>query len=406
MKTSDILAETYAVLTGNKMRSGLTMLGIVIGISSVIAMLAIGQGAKDAIRAEIKSLGANLVIVKPIAKRTAGAQVSTSNASAKVLTQSDGKAIEGLPLAKAVAPEATAEYLVISKGMNSKPDVSGVTSDYFRVRNVGIENGSFITDQQVTSIKQVAVLGPEASKELFAEGENPVGQVIRIKDIEFKVIGVLRAKGSNGYGTTDDRIFVPITTAQRYLSGNQYVSVINAEAVNEKSMIPLQQQITNMLLSRHHISDPTLADFKVLNQTEVVATASSVTSTFTILLAAIAGISLIVGGIGIMNMMLTTVTERTKEIGLRKAIGARNKDIRHQFLAEATMLTFTGGVLGVILGLAITFGMSYFNILAARATISSVILAFGISVVVGIVFGYYPARRASALSPIEALRYE
>jgi putative ABC transport system permease protein len=201
-------------------------------------------------------------------------------------------------------------------------------------------------------------------------------------------------------------LFVPLSTAQRYLAGNTYVTTISVSALDPQSMSAIQQQITDLLLLRHHISDPTQADFSVLNQADIVATASSVTQTFTILLAAVAGISLIVGGIGIMNMMLTTVTERTKEIGLRKAIGAKNSDISIQFLTEAVALTFTGGLIGIILGWGVAFGMTYFGILETSVSLSSILLAFGVSALIGIVFGYYPARRAASLSPIEALRYE
>jgi len=241
---------------------------------------------------------------------------------------------------------------------------------------------------------------------LFGVGNDALGQTIRIKNIQFKVVGITVAKGGTGFGSADDMIFIPITTAQRYLTGNDYVTTINAQAVDTPSMAQAQQDITNLLLTRHHISDPTLADFQTLNQADIISTVSSVTGTFTLLLAAIAGISLVVGGIGIMNMMLTTVTERTKEIGLRKSVGAKRSDINKQFLAEAVMLTFFGGVVGVALGWTIAFGLTYFGILQTSISLSSVLLAFGVSAGIGIVFGYYPAQKAAAMNPIDALRYE
>jgi putative ABC transport system permease protein len=233
-----------------------------------------------------------------------------------------------------------------------------------------------------------------------------MGQTIRIKGMEFKIVGIMTAKGGTGFGSQDDMIFIPLTSAQRFLAGDAYVTTISVQAADSQSMPAIQQQITDLLLARHHISDSQMADFSTLNQADIVATASSVTQTFTILLGAVAGISLLVGGIGIMNMMLTTVTERTKEIGLRKAIGAKKRDISIQFLTEAVMLTFIGGFIGIILGWLIAWGMTYFDILQTQISMYSIFLAFGVSAAIGIVFGYYPARRAAALNPIEALRYE
>lgn len=407
MKTQDILNETFAALTANKARSGLTVLGIVIGISSVIAMIAIGQGAQSSIQSSIQSIGSNLVLVTPGTQRGPGSQVSAGRGSARSLTQEDADAIiKEVTLAKAVAPEVTSRYQVTSKGKNTNTSIAGVTPAYPSVRNVELDHGSFIGDQNLRSLSKVAVLGPTVVTDLFGDGVDPVGQTIRIKNIEFKIIGVTKAKGGSGFGSQDNMIFIPLTSAQRFLAGDAYVSTISVQAQDAGSMTEIQQQITDLLLGRHHISDPTLADFSTMNQADIVATASSITQTFTILLAAVAGISLVVGGIGIMNMMLTNVTERTKEIGLRKAIGAKRRDITLQFLAEAVMLTFFGGALGVFLGWAVSFGVMYFGILQTSVSLSSVILAFGVSAAIGIVFGYYPALRAARLNPIDALRYE
>jgi len=407
MSIIDILAETYSALSSNKVRSGLTILGIVIGIGSVIAMISIGQGAQNSIQSSIQSIGSNLILVMPGNQRGPGAQVSAGRGSAKTLTQADAEAI-GTEIAniKAVAPELSGRYQVTSRGKNTNTTIDGTTVDYPAVRNLEIENGNFISTQNVRNYSKVAVLGPTASTDLFGEGVDPIGQIVRIKSIEFKVIGVTKSKGGTGFSNQDDMIYIPLSTAQRFLAGEEYVSTISVQAESADFMTEMQQNITDLLLTRHKIKDSTLADFSIMNQSDIVASASSITQTFTYLLAAIAGISLVVGGIGIMNMMLTTVTERTREIGLRKAIGAKRKDISLQFLIEAVALTFTGGVLGVALGWCISSVVTYLGLIQTSISLTSVLLAFGVSAVIGIVFGYYPATRAAKLNPIEALRYE
>jgi putative ABC transport system permease protein len=407
MKVSDILEETYSAITVNKVRSSLTILGIVIGIGSVIAMVAIGQGAQSNIQSNIESIGSNLIMVQPGFQRGVGMQVSAGRGSAQTLTQEDADAITSeIPGVAAVAPENSRRYQVTAKGTNTNTQIIGTTPDYTTVRNVELQSGSFISAQNVSSLAKVAVLGPTAVTDLFGENADPVGQTVKINKVEFKVIGVTKAKGGTGFNNADDVIYVPLSTAQKFLAGEDYVSSINIQAQDQNQMTAIQQEVTNLLLQRHKISDPTLADFQVLNQSDIVATASSVTDTFTILLASIAGISLLVGGIGIMNMMLTTVTERTREIGLRKAIGAHKSDISVQFLTEAIMLTFIGGIFGVVLGWLLAFLVTKFANIATSVSLNSVLLAFGVSAGIGIVFGYYPARRAAALNPIEALRYE
>ncbi len=407
MIISDLFEETYSALLVNKARSGLTVLGIVIGIGSVIAMISIGQGAKGTIEASIQSLGSNLVIVMPGAQRGVGIQVNAGRGSAQTLTQEDADALKAdVALANMVAPELTSRYQITARGTNTNTQVIGTVSDYPAVRNIELEDGSFISDQNIRSLAKVVVLGPTVRDDLFGEETNPVGQSVRIRSIQFKVIGVMKAKGGSGFNNPDNTAYIPLSTAQRFLAGNTSVSQISVQAVDQSSMTELQAQITGLLLQRHNISDPQQADFSTLNQADIVATASSVTDTFTILLAAVAGISLVVGGIGIMNMMLTTVTERTREIGLRKAIGAKRKDINHQFLAEAVLLTFSGGVMGIVFGWMISLLVSHFGGIATSVSMYSILLAFGVSAAIGIAFGYYPASRAAKLNPIEALRFE
>lgn len=407
MKISDLFEETFSAITVNKVRSGLTILGIVIGIGSVIAMVSIGQGAQGSIESSIQSAGSNLIQISPGAQRGVGTSVSSGRGSSQTLTRADANAIkEDILLAKAVSPEVSRRYQITAKGANTNTQVTGAIDEYAGVHNIQIESGSFITAQSVQNASKVAVLGPTTRDDLFGEGTDPIGMTIRINKIEFKVIGLTVKKGGSGFMNQDDVIFVPLTAAQRYLAGGDYVTSISVQAADAESMTAIQEQVTELLLTRHKISDPTLADFSIMNQADILAAASSVTNTFTFLLAAIAGISLLVGGIGIMNMMLTTVTERTREIGLRKAIGGKNRDITLQFLTESIMLTLIGGIIGTALGWAISLAVTKFAGITTQISLPAVLLAFGVSAAIGLIFGYYPARRASKLNPIEALRYE
>ena len=407
MTLSDIYHETSSALRANKVRSGLTMLGIVIGISSVIALIAIGNGAQSSIQSSIQSIGSNLIIVMPGATRTPGSIVSAGRGTAQSLTNEDATAISSQVSGVVAAdPEVSSNKQVTFQGTNTRTTILGTGDQYPTVRNLQIADGSYFTQNQITSLARVAVIGPTVVTDLMATGTEPVGQEIVIGGDTFTVIGVTVAKGGSGFTNQDDQIFIPLTTAQQLFTGNKYLSTISVEADNTNDMAAVQADITTLLLGRHSISNPTNADFSTINQADIAATASGITQTFTILLAAVAGISLLVGGIGIMNMMLTTVTERTREIGLRKAIGAKKSDISTQFLVEAVSLTFIGGGIGVVLGILASYLVTTFGGITTSVTSSSVILAFCVSAGIGIIFGYYPARRAASLNPIEALRYE
>lgn len=408
MQFSDLFQETYFALSANKSRSILTILGIVIGIGSVIAMISIGQGAAANIESNIQSLGSNLLVVMPGSQRGVGQMVRGGMGSATTLTLEDSEVItEQIEYAEEVAPTVSSRKQVkTTQGTNTNTSIYGINEAYARVKNIEMELGSFLNNIQVQKISKIAVLGPTTRDELFGEGIDPTGQKVRIENLEFTIIGVTASKGGTGMGSSDDLIYIPISTAQRYLTGSDAVSNINVQITKADLMTASQEQITNLLLMRHNIADATQADFSIMNQADIMSAMTDVTDTLTLLLGAIAGISLLVGGIGIMNMMLTTVTERTREIGLRKSLGAKAKDISSQFLGESVALTFIGGIIGIILGWLSSLLITKFSGTTTSVTGFSIILSFGVSAAIGIVFGYYPARRAAKLNPIDALRYE
>lgn len=401
----DLLQETYAVLSANKTRSGLTILGIVIGIASVIAMVSIGQGAQGSIQSSIEDLGSNLLTISPGFFQEGRGFVSAGRGSAQTLKNEDAEALRQISGVAYVSPELNRRFQIISPlGNNTNSTVIGATPEYSSVRNISVQNGSFILESQLRSMSRVAVLGPTVVQDLF-NGQDPLGKTIRINKMDFKVIGVLESKGSAGFFNPDDTVFVPLSAMQKILAGSDYLSNI-AISVQDKNLMTEVKDEAMALLSEKHRIDPQSPDFSIVSQEDILGTLTQVTNTFTIFLASIAGISLVVGGIGIMNMMLTTVTERTREIGLRKAIGAKKKDISRQFLIEAVTLTFFGGAFGIVFGFLISILVSRLAGITTLVSFYSILLAFCVSAAIGIIFGYYPARRAAALNPIDALRYE
>jgi putative ABC transport system permease protein len=407
MRLDDIAEETIFSITSNKARSALTILGIVVGIASVIVMVSIGQGTKTSITSSIESAGSNLIMVMP-GFGGGGGFVRGARGAGTSLTEDDADAIAKLPGVKEVSKEASSRQQVIGSGSNNtNTQVQGVTPAYSTVRNVTIAEGEFITEADVDSAARAAVLGPTARDDLFGENAGSViGQTIRVNGIRFKIVGITASKGGSGFSNQDDVIYAPLTTVQQRLNGSKSLSTMGVSAQTANDVTNVKNSVTTLLLEQHNITDSSNADFNVMSQSDIAATASTVTNTLTILLGSIAGISLLVGGIGIMNMMLTAVTERTREIGLRKAVGARRSDISAQFLAESVALTFLGGVIGVSVGFGLAFVLTQFFSISTTVTLWSVLLAAGVSIVIGVVFGYYPAFRASAMNPVEALRYQ
>lgn len=407
MEYAEIIEEAARTLTINKLRTGLAMLGIVIGIGSVIALVSLGQGSQAAVSNQIQSLGANLLTVSPGSQR--GGFVQGGAGSATTLTVEDAQAIATSPTVtdvSNVSPEYTRRAQVTAGGKNTNTQIVGSTPIYATVHKVSVATGQFLSDNDDARQAKVAVLGPTVVSDLFGDGANPIGQSIRIQGQSFRIIGITVSKGGSGLGNQDDVIYVPLSTAQKVLFGATSLSDISVEAKSAAVMTAAENEVGYLLLDRHKISDPTQADFSIISQNDILSTVSSVTGTFTALLSGIAAISLIVGGIGIMNIMLVTVTERTREIGLRKALGAKKKNIIAQFLVEAIILTFVGGVIGMAIGILASYIISKVIGLPFAISIGSIGLAIGVSGAIGILFGWYPAKKASDLQPIEALRYE
>ncbi|HPH98475.1 MAG TPA: ABC transporter permease [Anaerolineaceae bacterium] len=407
------ILEAFESLSANKLRSALTVLGVVIGVAAVISMLSIGKGAQAAITSQIESIGTNLIYVSPGSTRSNG--VMSASGSAGTLTMDDAKSLESLPNVVAVAPEANGRAQLAYMGNNLNTRLVGVTHAYATVRGLSLTAGTFITESNQISHASVIVLGSSVAETLFGSTDAAVGKSVKVNGLPFRVIGVLASKGSTGFMNQDDQVFVPLSTAQTRLVGSSnfrgalVISQINVKAADTSAVDEVVNAITATIRARHN----TIAgsdDFTVSSQQDSIDTATSVTDTLSLFLGGIAGISLAVGGIGIMNIMLTTVSERTREIGLRKAIGARRRDILTQFLIESTVLSLLGGVLGVAVGWAIASLMGQVQLsgttITPQVSLDSVLMATLFSMAIGLFFGIYPASRAARLLPVEALRHE
>lgn len=389
----------------NKVRSILTMLGIIIGVGAVIAMVAIGNGASASVTAQIQGLGSNLLTITAGQSNFGG--VRGGMGSANTLTMSDAELLAEGTCIKAVAPVASTNSQVVYGSGNTQTTIYGTTDAYLDVRSTSLSAGRFFTEQEMSAYKRVVVLGPSVVENLLGTLDySIIGKSIKINNIPFQVIGITESEGSSGFSNNDDMILMPITTAQLRLTGSNSVRQIFVQAVSAEKMTDAQNEITALLRSAHNLSADDEDDFSVANQEEVLETMESVTKTLSMLLGGIAAISLVVGGIGIMNIMLVSVTERTREIGIRKAIGAQESDILIQFLIEAVILSVMGGIIGIIMGWGGSLIIAKIASMTTKVSLSSVIMAFTFSALIGIVFGVFPAKKAASLNPIEALRYE
>ena len=407
MEFAELCNEAIGTLTVNKLRTSLAILGIVIGIGSVIALISLGQGSQKAIESQIQSLGSNLLTISPGGGQAGG--IRGAPGSVTTLTLADAEAIKSSANSTTISkisPEYSSRTQAVAGRNNTNTSIIGVYPEYAEVHKVEMASGAFISSRDVATMSKIAVIGPTTASDVFGEGVDPIGQTIRVKNQTLRVVGVTVSKGGSGFNNPDDAIYVPLSTAQKQLFGASHLTSIAVEATSQDVMTQTQNDIGYFLLTRHKLTDPAEADFSIFSQNDILNTASSVTGTFTTLLGGIAAISLLVGGIGIMNIMLVTVTERTREIGLRKALGAKKKVIVTQFLIEAILLTVVGGSIGMIFGMAISYLISSLMNIPFTISFSSIGLALGVSGGIGILFGWYPAQRAANLQPIEALRYE
>lgn len=412
MNYQNLFKIAIRAIAANKMRSFLTALGIIIGIAAVITMLAIGQGSKASIKANIAEMGSNMIMIHPGADMRGGVRQDAS--SMETLKQTDYDAIKDeCNYISAISPSVSSNGQWINGNNNTQSSIYGVNQDYLTIRQLKIADGEMFTDSDIKTAAKVCVLGQTVVDYLFPDGSDPIGRVVRFNSIPFRVIGVLKKKGYNSMGMDqDDLVLAPYTTVMKRILAQTYLSEIACSAITEEASEPAQDQITQILRRTHKLKDATDTtegdddDFNIRSQEEISSMMNSTMSTITILLGSVAGISLIVGGIGIMNIMYVSVTERTREIGLRMSVGARGIDILNQFLIEAILLSVTGGIIGVILGVSISVSLQQFAHVATQIEPWSIIMSFAVCTFTGVFFGWYPAKKAARLDPIEAIRYE
>lgn len=412
MNYQNLFKIAIRAIAANKMRSFLTALGIIIGIAAVITMLAIGQGSKASIKANIAEMGSNMIMIHPGADMRGGVRQDAS--SMETLKQTDYDAIKDeCNYISAISPSVSSNGQWINGNNNTQSSIYGVNQDYLTIRQLKIADGEMFTDSDIKTAAKVCVLGQTVVDYLFPDGSDPIGRVVRFNSIPFRVIGVLKKKGYNSMGMDqDDLVLAPYTTVMKRILAQTYLSEIVCSAITEEASEPAQDQITQILRRTHKLKDATDTtegdddDFNIRSQEEISSMMNSTMSTITILLGSVAGISLIVGGIGIMNIMYVSVTERTREIGLRMSVGARGIDILNQFLIEAILLSVTGGIIGVFLGVSISVSLQQFAHVATQIEPWSIIMSFAVCTFTGVFFGWYPAKKAARLDPIEAIRYE
>lgn len=412
MNYQNLFKIAIRAIAANKMRSFLTALGIIIGIAAVITMLAIGQGSKASIKANIAEMGSNMIMIHPGADMRGGVRQDAS--SMETLKQTDYDAIKDeCNYISAISPSVSSNGQWINGNNNTQSSIYGVNQDYLTIRQLKIADGEMFTDSDIKTAAKVCVLGQTVVDYLFPDGSDPIGRVVRFNSIPFRVIGVLKKKGYNSMGMDqDDLVLAPYTMVMKRILAQTYLSEIVCSAITEEASEPAQDQITQILRRTHKLKDATNTtegdddDFNIRSQEEISSMMNSTMSTITILLGSVAGISLIVGGIGIMNIMYVSVTERTREIGLRMSVGARGIDILNQFLIEAILLSVTGGIIGVILGVSISVSLQQFAHVATQIEPWSIIMSFAVCTFTGVFFGWYPAKKAARLDPIEAIRYE
>ena len=412
MNYQNLFKIAIRAIAANKMRSFLTALGIIIGIASVITMLAIGQGSKASIKANIAEMGSNMIMIHPGADMRGGVRQDAS--SMETLKQTDYQAIKDeCNYISAISPTVSSNGQWINGNNNTQSSIYGVNQDYLTIRQLKIADGEMFTDTDIKAAAKVCILGQTVVDYLFPDGSDPIGRVVRFNSIPFRVIGVLQKKGYNSMGMDqDDLVLAPYTTVMKRILAQTYLSEIVCSAITEEASEPAQDQISQILRRTHKLKDATETtegdedDFNIRSQEEISSMMNSTMSTITILLGSVAGISLIVGGIGIMNIMYVSVTERTREIGLRMSVGARGVDILNQFLIEAILLSVTGGIIGIILGVSISVSLQQFLHVATQIEPWSIIMSFAVCTFTGVFFGWYPAKKAARLDPIEAIRYE